>query len=79
MLCYIAHAFLRYAICFKKKYLLLTLLYTVVIFCRKLNREKSFDEARTAVQSQIEKIFLKAASGPDSDPTPIHRSVFNLR
>lgn len=26
---------------------------------RKLNREKSFDEARTAVQSQIEKIFQK--------------------
>ena len=26
---------------------------------RKLNREKSFDEARTAVQSQIEKIFPK--------------------
>ena len=30
---------------------------------RKLNREKSFDEARTAVQSQIEKIFQKAAAG----------------
>jgi hypothetical protein len=27
---------------------------------RKLDREKSFDEARTAVQSQIEKIFKKA-------------------
>ena len=27
---------------------------------RKLEREKSFDEARTAVQSQIEKIFLKS-------------------
>ena len=26
---------------------------------KKLNREKSFDEARTAVQSQIEKIFQK--------------------
>jgi hypothetical protein len=26
---------------------------------RKLNREKSFDEARTAVQSQIERMFLK--------------------
>ena len=29
---------------------------------KKLNREKSFDEARTAVQSQIEKIFQKAKS-----------------
>lgn len=29
---------------------------------KKLNREKSFDEARTAVQSQIEKIFQKAAA-----------------
>ncbi len=28
---------------------------------RRLAREKSFDEARTAVQSQIEKIFKKAA------------------
>ena len=28
---------------------------------RKLNREKSFDEARTAVQSQIEKIFQKVS------------------
>lgn len=27
---------------------------------KKLNREKSFDEARTAVQSQIERIFQKA-------------------
>ena len=26
---------------------------------RKLNQEKSFDEARSAVQSQIERIFLK--------------------
>ena len=29
---------------------------------KKLNREKSFDEARTAVQSQIEKIFQKVSS-----------------
>ena len=29
---------------------------------RKLNREKSFDEARTAVQSQIERMFLKVTS-----------------
>ena len=29
---------------------------------KKLNREKSFDEARTAVQSQIERIFQKAAA-----------------
>ena len=29
---------------------------------RKLEREKSFDEARTAVQSQIEKIFLKTTA-----------------
>ena len=29
---------------------------------RKLEREKSFDEARTAVQSQIEKIFMKTAA-----------------
>ena len=29
---------------------------------RKLDREKSFDEARTAVQNQIEKIFQKANS-----------------
>ena len=28
---------------------------------RKLNREKSFDEARTAVQSQIERMFLKVS------------------
>lgn len=27
-----------------------------------MNREKSFDEARTAVQNQIEKIFQKAAA-----------------
>jgi hypothetical protein len=51
--------------------------YDLLTF-RKLNREKSFDEARTAVQSQIEKIFLKAASGPDSDPTPIHRSSSHI-
>ena len=30
---------------------------------RKLEREKSFDEARTAVQSQIEKIFMKTGAG----------------
>ena len=30
---------------------------------RQLEREKSFDEARTAVQSQIEKIFMKTAAG----------------
>ena len=30
---------------------------------RKLHREKSFDEARTAVQSQIEKIFQKVSDG----------------
>ena len=29
---------------------------------RKLEREKSFDEARTAVQSQIEKIFMKTSA-----------------
>ena len=33
-----------------------------VIEFRKLEREKSFDEARTAVQSQIEKIFMKTAA-----------------
>ena len=31
---------------------------------RKLNREKSFDEARTAVQSQIERMFLKVNCAP---------------
>ena len=36
------------------------------MYTRKLNREKSFDEARTAVQSQIEKIFQKAAAGSGS-------------
>ncbi len=33
---------------------------------RKLEREKSFDEARTAVQSQIEKIFQKKVVGSTS-------------
>ena len=37
---------------------------------RKLEREKSFDEARTAVQSQIEKIFMKtAAAAAGNGPT----------
>ena len=34
---------------------------------KKLNREKSFDEARTAVQSQIERIFQKAAAAKSRD------------
>ena len=34
---------------------------------KKLNREKSFDEARTAVQSQIERIFQKAAAAKNKD------------
>ena len=33
---------------------------------KKLNREKSFDEARTAVQSQIERMFLKVRKYPFS-------------
>ena len=41
---------------------------------RKLNREKSFDEARTAVQSQIERMFQKAAGeGETASPLPGHR------
>ena len=35
---------------------------------RKLEREKSFDEARTAVQSQIEKIFMKTTNGNAGKP-----------
>lgn len=34
---------------------------------RRLNREKSFDEARTAVQSQIERIFQKAAAAKKNE------------
>ena len=34
---------------------------------KKLNREKSFDEARTAVQSQIERIFQKAAAAKNRE------------
>ena len=34
---------------------------------KKLHREKSFDEARTAVQSQIERIFQKAAAAKHQD------------
>ena len=34
-----------------------------------MEREKSFDEARTAVQSQIEKIFLKTANNAKGNPT----------
>ena len=36
---------------------------------RKLEREKSFDEARTAVQSQIEKIFMKTAAAAAANGT----------
>ncbi len=48
----------------------------IIFIFRKLDREKSFDEARTAVQSQIEKIFQKAnnkranAAGGLSDNHP---------
>ena len=34
---------------------------------RKLEREKSFDEARTAVQSQIEKIFMKTGGSSSNN------------
>ena len=37
-----------------------------------MEREKSFDEARTAVQSQIEKIFQKTAGG-EADTSPLRR------
>jgi hypothetical protein len=35
---------------------------------KKLHREKSFDEARTAVQSQIERMFQKAAADEPAVP-----------
>ena len=41
---------------------------------KKLNREKSFDEARTAVQSQIEKIFQKVRSEAIDTNNPVNTS-----
>ena len=38
---------------------------------RKLEREKSFDEARTAVQSQIEKIFMKTSGNGKPGMLPL--------
>ncbi|TRY70662.1 hypothetical protein TCAL_11083 [Tigriopus californicus] len=39
---------------------------------RKLTREKSFDEARTAVQSQIEKMFQTVVAKKEGQNTPHH-------
>lgn len=42
---------------------------------RKLTREKSFDEARTAVQSQIEKMFQTVVAKKEGQNTPHHGVV----
>ncbi len=42
---------------------------------RRLNREKSFEEARSAVQSQIEKIFRKAAAAEQQQQALAHRQL----
>ena len=48
---------------------------------RKLEREKSFDEARSAVQSQIEKMFqLKARSSHEIQrPTKLSQNSTSFR
>lgn len=46
---------------------------------KKLHREKSFDEARTAVQTQIEKMFQKAAAKQIMDTTTGQNGANNNR